>query len=80
RYPYINIIFFAMDWLAMSNSCYNPFIYAIYNHEFRTELRDQCNRCRGRETRPVEEQTEQFSLQTMMGASDVDPAAHASGT
>jgi hypothetical protein len=31
RYRYINIIWFCCDWLAMSNSCYNPFIYGIYN-------------------------------------------------
>ena len=31
RYHYINILFFISHWLAMSNSCYNPFIYAIYS-------------------------------------------------
>lgn len=31
NYRYINIIWFFCDWLAMSNSCYNPFIYGIYN-------------------------------------------------
>ena len=31
RYPYINIIFFCCDWLAMSNSSYNPFIYVLCN-------------------------------------------------
>ncbi|XP_049271740.1 RYamide receptor isoform X2 [Rhipicephalus sanguineus] len=31
KYKYINIIWFCTHWLAMSNSCYNPFIYAIYN-------------------------------------------------
>ena len=25
----IQIVFFACHWLAMSNSCYNPFIYAL---------------------------------------------------
>uniref|UniRef100_A0A1B0DCD6 G-protein coupled receptors family 1 profile domain-containing protein n=1 Tax=Phlebotomus papatasi TaxID=29031 RepID=A0A1B0DCD6_PHLPP len=30
-YRYINIIFFCSDWIAMSNSSYNPFIYGIYN-------------------------------------------------
>ncbi|QQP57560.1 Neuropeptide receptor A23, partial [Caligus rogercresseyi] len=28
-YKYINIIWFCSHWLAMSNSCYNPFIYLI---------------------------------------------------
>lgn len=31
EYQYINIIWLCFDWLAMSNSCYNPFIYGIYN-------------------------------------------------
>lgn len=31
EFKYINIIWFCCDWLAMSNSCYNPFIYGIYN-------------------------------------------------
>ncbi|KAG8183776.1 hypothetical protein JTE90_001672 [Oedothorax gibbosus] len=31
EYKYINVIWFCAHWLAMSNSCYNPFIYAIYN-------------------------------------------------
>jgi hypothetical protein len=28
-YKYINILWFCAHWLAMSNSCYNPFIYVI---------------------------------------------------
>ncbi|XP_077292099.1 neuromedin-K receptor-like [Arctopsyche grandis] len=39
EYRYINIIFFSCDWLAMSNSCYNPFIYGIYNEKFKREFR-----------------------------------------
>jgi hypothetical protein len=31
RFEYINILFFLFHWLAMSNSCYNPFIYGIYS-------------------------------------------------
>lgn len=31
EYPHIHIIWLCCDWLAMSNSCYNPFIYGIYN-------------------------------------------------
>uniref|UniRef100_A0A1B6DGK6 G-protein coupled receptors family 1 profile domain-containing protein n=1 Tax=Clastoptera arizonana TaxID=38151 RepID=A0A1B6DGK6_9HEMI len=37
-FRYINIIWFCMDWLAMSNSCYNPFIYAMYNEKFKREF------------------------------------------
>jgi len=39
NYPYINIIWFCMHWLAMSNSCYNPFIYLLLNDKFQKELR-----------------------------------------
>ncbi|ROT71292.1 neuropeptide GPCR A22, partial [Penaeus vannamei] len=39
RYRYINIIWFCCHWLAMSNSCCNPFIYAIYNEKFKREFR-----------------------------------------
>ncbi|XP_046980236.1 prolactin-releasing peptide receptor-like isoform X1 [Schistocerca americana] len=41
EYHYINIIFFCCDWLAMSNSCYNPFIYGIYNEKFKREFRQR---------------------------------------
>ncbi|XP_059088190.1 RYamide receptor-like [Tigriopus californicus] len=37
-YRYINIIFFVCHWLAMSNSCYNPFIYGVYSEKFRREF------------------------------------------
>ncbi|XP_035205702.1 neuropeptide receptor 22-like [Stegodyphus dumicola] len=39
NYKYINIIWFCCHWLAMSNSCCNPFIYAIYNERFKTEFK-----------------------------------------
>ncbi|KAL7019195.1 hypothetical protein ACKWTF_011042 [Chironomus riparius] len=38
EYRHINIIFLCCDWLAMSNSCYNPFIYGIYNVSRRNKL------------------------------------------
>nr|XP_014277091.1 RYamide receptor-like isoform X2 [Halyomorpha halys] len=38
EYKYINIFWFGFDWLAMSNSCYNPFVYAIYNEKFKREF------------------------------------------
>ncbi|XP_049866163.1 RYamide receptor-like [Pectinophora gossypiella] len=41
EYRYINILFFCFDWLAMSNSCYNPFIYAIYNEKFKKEFKQR---------------------------------------
>ncbi|XP_072154529.1 neuromedin-K receptor isoform X2 [Bemisia tabaci] len=40
-YHYINIIWFCCDWLAMSNSCYNPFIYGIYNEKFKREFQQR---------------------------------------
>ncbi|XP_071034934.1 prolactin-releasing peptide receptor isoform X3 [Parasteatoda tepidariorum] len=45
RYRYINVIWFCCHWLAMSNSCYNPFIYAIYNEKFNSEFRNRLGRC-----------------------------------
>lgn len=38
-YYYINVIFFCCHWLAMSNSCLNPIIYAIYNDKFQREYK-----------------------------------------
>ncbi|XP_069181051.1 substance-K receptor isoform X2 [Procambarus clarkii] len=40
-YRFINIIWFCCHWLAMSNSCCNPFIYAIYNEKFKREFRQK---------------------------------------
>ncbi|XP_054707241.1 LOW QUALITY PROTEIN: tachykinin-like peptides receptor 99D [Uloborus diversus] len=45
KYKYINIIWFFCHWLAMSNSCYNPFIYAIYNERFKSEFRNRFGCC-----------------------------------
>ncbi|XP_076163468.1 RYamide receptor [Ptiloglossa arizonensis] len=42
EYKNIHYIFFFCDWLAMSNSCYNPFIYGIYNEKFRKEFQQRC--------------------------------------
>ena len=38
QWRYINIMFFCFHWLAMSNSCYNPFIYSIYSEKFKREF------------------------------------------
>ncbi|CAL1529643.1 unnamed protein product [Lymnaea stagnalis] len=38
HYHYINIIWFSSNWLAMSNSCYNPFIYGLLNEKFKREF------------------------------------------
>ncbi|CAN0346499.1 unnamed protein product [Lampetra planeri] len=34
-----NGIYFAFHWLAMSSTCYNPFIYCWLNESFRSELK-----------------------------------------
>ena len=34
-WKYVNIMYIAFHWLAMSNSCYNPFIYGIYSVSLR---------------------------------------------
>lgn len=46
-YQYINIIWFCCHWLAMSNSCYNPFIYLLCNEKFKKELRIKFKCCFG---------------------------------
>ncbi|KAL7732685.1 hypothetical protein ACLKA6_013604 [Drosophila palustris] len=44
-YRFISIIWFCCDWLAMSNSCYNPFIYGIYNEKFKREFNKRFAAC-----------------------------------
>ncbi|KAM7305813.1 putative neuropeptide FF receptor [Ixodes scapularis] len=44
-YRYINVIWFCSHWLAMSNSCYNPFIYAIYSEKFSAEFKARMSCC-----------------------------------
>ncbi|KAJ3613973.1 hypothetical protein NHX12_017551 [Muraenolepis orangiensis] len=34
-----NVLYFCFHWLAMSSTCYNPFIYCCLNPTFRHELR-----------------------------------------
>ncbi|XP_054461199.1 G-protein coupled receptor 83 [Anoplopoma fimbria] len=44
-----NALYFCFHWLAMSSTCYNPFIYCCLNPAFREELRllfDMCRRKR----------------------------------
>ncbi|KAF6733428.1 putative G-protein coupled receptor 83 [Oryzias melastigma] len=43
-----NALYFCFHWLAMSSTCYNPFIYCCLNPTFRQELRLLFNRCRWR--------------------------------
>ncbi|KAK7929007.1 hypothetical protein WMY93_005402 [Mugilogobius chulae] len=57
-----NALYFCFHWLAMSSTCYNPFIYCCLNPTFRQELQlllDMCKRRRPAvdlepECRPVE--------------------------
>uniref|UniRef100_UPI0037E77E20 G-protein coupled receptor 83-like n=1 Tax=Semicossyphus pulcher TaxID=241346 RepID=UPI0037E77E20 len=43
-----NAIYFCFHWLAMSSTCYNPFIYCCLNPTFRQELRLLVDMCRGK--------------------------------
>ncbi|XP_075163166.1 leucokinin receptor [Haematobia irritans] len=45
EYQFIGIVWFSCDWLAMSNSCYNPFIYGIYNEKFKREFNKRFHTC-----------------------------------
>ncbi|KAM8842741.1 G-protein coupled receptor 83-like [Synchiropus picturatus] len=42
-----NALYFCFHWLAMSSTCYNPFIYCFLNPTFRQELRSLFKTCRG---------------------------------
>lgn len=41
-----NALYFCFHWLAMSSTCYNPFIYCCLNPAFRQELRLLLAMCR----------------------------------
>ncbi|KAM4603367.1 G-protein coupled receptor 83 [Polymixia lowei] len=43
-----NALYFCFHWLAMSSTCYNPFIYCCLNPAFRQELRSLLGVCRKR--------------------------------
>ncbi|XP_061166037.1 tachykinin-like peptides receptor 99D [Saccostrea echinata] len=49
KYENIHIIWFCCNWLAMSNSCYNPFVYGLLNSKFKREyqkLLPYCSFCK----------------------------------
>ncbi|XP_064620038.1 neuropeptide Y receptor type 2-like isoform X1 [Lineus longissimus] len=45
QYKYINIIWFCSNWLAMSNSCYNPFIYGLLSEKYKRAFRQLFAQC-----------------------------------
>ena len=40
RWPYFHLLFFVTHAIAMSSTCYNPFLYAWLNENFRKEFKD----------------------------------------
>ncbi|XP_062917319.1 prolactin-releasing peptide receptor-like [Mobula hypostoma] len=46
NYHHIKVLHLSCHWLAMSSSCYNPFIYASLHRKFRLRLRDYVQRRR----------------------------------
>uniref|UniRef100_A0A8C0CUG4 G protein-coupled receptor 83 n=1 Tax=Balaenoptera musculus TaxID=9771 RepID=A0A8C0CUG4_BALMU len=49
-----NALYFAFHWIAMSSTCYNPFIYCWLNENFRVELKALLRMCQ-RSPKPQEE-------------------------
>lgn len=45
EFKYINIVWFCSHWLAMSNSCFNPFIYFLCHDKFKKEFQNQFKWC-----------------------------------
>ncbi|XP_070543932.1 prolactin-releasing peptide receptor-like [Ptychodera flava] len=37
-YRHVNIMWFCCNWLAMSNSAFNPFIFGLINDNFKREF------------------------------------------
>ncbi|XP_076072407.1 substance-P receptor-like [Mytilus galloprovincialis] len=45
KFEYIKIIWLCSNWLAMSNACYNPFIYGLLNEKFKKEFKNLLTTC-----------------------------------
>ncbi|KAH8418250.1 hypothetical protein KR222_006791 [Zaprionus bogoriensis] len=63
-YHFISIVWFCCDWLAMSNSCYNPFIYGIYNEKFKREFNKRFAACFCKFQTSLEPHERTFSMHT----------------
>ncbi|ALC43134.1 Lkr [Drosophila busckii] len=63
-YHFISIVWFCCDWLAMSNSCYNPFIYGIYNEKFKREFNKRFAACFCKFQTSLEAHERTFSMHT----------------
>ncbi|KAH8407836.1 hypothetical protein KR215_005789 [Drosophila sulfurigaster] len=63
-YHFISIVWFCSDWLAMSNSCYNPFIYGIYNEKFKREFNKRFAACFCKFQTSLEQHERTFSMHT----------------
>ncbi|XP_023161446.1 RYamide receptor [Drosophila hydei] len=63
-YHFISIVWFCCDWLAMSNSCYNPFIYGIYNEKFKREFNKRFAACFCKFKTSLEPHERTFSMHT----------------
>ncbi|XP_030372116.1 RYamide receptor [Scaptodrosophila lebanonensis] len=64
EYHFISIVWFFCDWLAMSNSCYNPFIYGIYNEKFKREFNKRFAACFCKFHTSLEPHERTFSMHT----------------
>ncbi|XP_032872280.1 probable G-protein coupled receptor 83 [Amblyraja radiata] len=46
-----NTLYFAFHWVAVSSTCWNPFIYCWMDNRFRSNLMTLLAKCRGRRRR-----------------------------
>uniref|UniRef100_A0A1A9VF93 G-protein coupled receptors family 1 profile domain-containing protein n=1 Tax=Glossina austeni TaxID=7395 RepID=A0A1A9VF93_GLOAU len=68
EYHFISIVWFGCDWLAMSNSCYNPFIYGIYNEKFKREFKNRLKACCSRFPTNLEMEDRTLSMYTRVSS------------
>ncbi|XP_054716391.1 tachykinin-like peptides receptor 99D [Uloborus diversus] len=63
--PYVQHIYLSIYWLAMSNACYNPFIYCWMNSRFRQGFKNVFCCCKWKEEKIAPLEKRNFTSHTM---------------